>query len=81
MACKGGPGPAPRRANAPRRAARPEFKRFIVVCFKMFCAVVLALAVVLPTFLNARDDRWALFQLLMYSLFVGLVVCLTGRGD
>lgn len=83
MACKSGPGPAPRRAAVPQRAAwkRPEIKRYIVVCLKVFCGVVLALAVVLPTFLNARDERWALFQLMMYSLLVGLIVYLTSRWD
>jgi hypothetical protein len=79
MACKSGPGPAPRRAAVPQRAARTDIKRYVVVCLKVFCGIVLTLAVVLPTFLNARDERWALFQLMMYSLLVGLIVYLTSR--
>jgi hypothetical protein len=34
MACKRGPGPAPRRAAVPQRAARTDIKRYVCRLFE-----------------------------------------------
>jgi hypothetical protein len=60
---------------------RPDMKRYTVTCLKMICVVILAAAVVVPAVYNARDVRWALFQLLMFSLLIGFIVYLTRRWD